>query len=365
MQANLVGFELKVPMHVHHVHNETPFPWFAFEKMAPGRTVCDVVIVKACVPLSHDANAPAPTPEQASASPIHYADLPHTSELGAYAPLREAGDLVLAKLATDLWLNGTATPASPGTREWTAHMTLRDANNAKRYRQTLALTGPRYWQWSLRKGWHLTPPEPVTALPLRYELAYGGSYTDKDVWHHYPANPAGRGWMPHHRRDTRLHYPAAQIECIDQRLQHIETPVAVPALGPLPRPWHARQQYVGTYDQAWYEQADHPLGRDYPADFDLRFFQAAPPGQQFTPRLGAGACLELMGLTGEQPVYGRIPRWCPALQEHEGKSSLTAMWLDTVVADLDTMSLHLTWRCTLRQPPPWSTLRMMLLHPDR
>jgi len=348
-------------MILHRIDNATPFAWFAFEKMAPGRTLFDVLIVKARVPLSHDTRSAPTALEHARPSPIHYADLPRTSELGAYAPLHETTDLVLGKPATDFWLSGCARPAKPGTREWVAEVKLLNADSTQRYNQSLVFSGPRTWQWSVLKGWGLSRSEPVDALPLHYELAYGGSYVDNNQWHHYPDNPAGRGWMPQHRLNTGLQHAAAQIECLDSRLQDIETPIGVPALGPVARPWHARQQYAGSYDQAWHEQPEHPLGRDYPADFNLHFFQAAPSAQQFTPYLAAGTCLTLTGFTGDIPCYGCIPDWYPAIQA-PGADRPTPLLLDTVVADLDNLCLHLTWRAPIPQFRAWASVRIVILN---
>ena len=47
------------------------------------------------------------------------------------------------------------------------------------------------------------------------------------------------------------------------------------ALGPVGRGWRPRLSYAGTYDQHWIDEVFPFL----PADFDDRYYQAAPEDQ--------------------------------------------------------------------------------------
>lgn len=337
-------------MQLLHVDNYTPFEWFAFEKMAPRRALYDVVVVKAALPMRHSLDKLACQPNNALACTIEMADRTRQSELGAYAPLSVAGDTVIFKPCTDVYISGHA-KAPSRVREWAAQITVKTAK-AKR-QQTLVLQGSRQWQHSLFKGWHLSTPLPVEEeLPLIYELAYGGSYLQKDEWVHHQTNPVGRGFIPARRLDREAYYPAAQIELYPHRLTQIDQPIAVPALGPVSRVWDVRSQYAGTYDQSWYRQAEHPLGRDYPHDFDTRFFQAAAPEWVFSPHFTGNEQIEILGLTGDQAAYAQTPAWQPALtlaSAQQASPILMPMVLDTVELDMDGLQTKLTWRASVPQ----------------
>ena len=98
-------------MQLQHVDNYTPFEWFAFEKMAPGMHIHDVLIVKAACQILLDGNAYriAAVPE-GEIAPIHMSDQAHDFDRNVYVFLRVAGDTVLYKPATDLLLSGEALP---------------------------------------------------------------------------------------------------------------------------------------------------------------------------------------------------------------------------------------------------------------
>ena len=73
-------------MQLQHVDNYTPFEWFAFEKMAPGMHIHDVLIVKAACQILLDGNAYriAAVPE-GEIAPIHMSDQAHDFDRNAYA----------------------------------------------------------------------------------------------------------------------------------------------------------------------------------------------------------------------------------------------------------------------------------------
>lgn len=348
-------------MQLQYIDNFTPLEWFAFEKMAPKRGLYDVVVVKAQLPMAKSLETLALKPEDAHGIAIEMADLSRQSELGAYAPLNVAGDTVLFKPATDLLLSGHARPNPSHANEWPVQITVQ--TRTQTIKQTLALQGPRHWQHSFGKGWHLSAAKPVEALPLIYELAYGGSYMFKDEWIHHEINPAGRGFMPARHLNKEAQYPAAQIELLKDRLQSIDRPIAIPALGPINRVWDIRSQYAGTYDQAWFEQVEHSLGRDYPQDFDLQFFQVAARPWIFKPYLSSGDTIELLGFQAQHGLYARIPQWQPVLSFIGLQQKLPAvmpMVLDTVDLRLDSQSILLTWRASIHQDASLSQARILL-----
>ncbi|GAB2809567.1 hypothetical protein GCM10027276_07890 [Comamonas piscis] len=349
-------------MQLLHIDNYTLFEWFAFEKMAPRRALHDVVVVKASLPMSDRWDKLSCRPEDAHACAIEMAERTRQSELGVYAPLSAVGDTVIFKPYTDVYITGHARPHEP-LREWGAQITIRTAK--ANTQQRWLLQGARHWQHGAFKGWHLSRPSVVEeSIPLIYELAYGGSYPKKDEWVHHAVNPVGRGFIPYKKLDLDVHYPAVQIELYPQRLKHIDQPIPVPALGPISRVWDLRSQYAGTYDRAWHGQPDHPLGKDYPHDFDNRFFQAAPPAWIF-PHFTGDEQIEILGLTGEHPAIARTPVWQPALtvaSALQAAPTLMPMVLDTVELDIDALQTRLTWRASIPHTAEAKNARIDIWH---
>ena len=125
------------------------------------------------------------------------------------------------------------------------------------------------------------------------------------------------------------------------------------APAPLARFWNDRKRFGGTYDAAWQHQfSSHPIP-DYPHDFDTRFFQCAHPNLICKSYLGSGARISLVGLTkGSQTASSYIlPQLAleAELVAVDSGVARAAFCLDTVLIDLDNMTVSLTWRLTLDQ----------------
>ncbi len=331
-----------------HIENYTPFAHFAFEKMGPGRQHHDVLIAKAsCALLPNPARGAAFDGVRllAEPAPIHMADEHHGAP--EHTGLRLSGDTVLFKPGADLWIRGQAVPPTDMRTHWAAQISLIGRRQKRTHK--LRLMGPRQWQWTLIKGWHLSAPHALDSLPLRYELAFGGRFAHKGQWSVHPDNPVGIGFLNQDRMDRDATYPAAQIECLEHATQHPGRPVAVPALGPIPRFWATRKCHAGTYDADWRKQLDSPQGPDYPSDFDARFFHAAHPDWRFAHPLEGDERLEIAGLHGERICIGQLPGVrLEALLQPAGRAAVViSPRLDTLEIDLDASRLYLTWRLTV------------------
>ena len=348
-------------MQLLHVDNYTPFEWFAFEKMGPQKRMYDVVIVKAAYRLVLKADRYELAPYTSNAIPvIHMSDEAYDFDGGAYASLRFAGDVILYKPSTDFFITGHATAPTPEAQSWAAEIQIKASG--KEYKQTMLLHGKRHWQWSLLRGWHLSQPQPTNQVPLRYEFAYGGSYPKEDRWERYAHNPIGRGYVPVHRMDKEVYYPAAQIELANSPLSAVDKPIPVPGLGPIPRAWEARKKYAGTYDAEWKAELRRNQTADYPADFNPLFFQAAHPQWVCTPYLQGGEKIEAFGLTGDKGLSVTLPEVKLALSGASAQGLLAPepMKLDTVELDLQKMQVYLVWRLTLDQAMEISSARLDL-----
>jgi len=214
----------------------------------------------------------------------------------------------------------------------------------------LTVCGPR----SIRPGslgYRLTEPEPATQVPLRYELAFGGTCQwpqtlaedeEPEIYVDFPANPIGCGllakpWLkkvrPQILQAPQLEVPDHPLD--DHALQRQDYPVV--GLGAIGRWWQPRVALGGTYDEDW--QA-HRWPR-LPLDFDPTYWNCAPEDQQIDYPQG-GEEIVLIGLRpGGGRFQAKLPERPPhALARlHAGPILPRHMPLDTLIFDMQHMTL--------------------------
>jgi hypothetical protein len=336
------------------VKNLTPFVHFQCQKMAVGRRFHDTVVVKGTFVLAPDTLAIAG--EQA---PIVFADESWNAAGAARSSLKRAGEVVLAKPGTDVLVTGTArSPAGRALTEWDCAVVVRGPHGTL-LSHTLQVTGPRSWVHRALRGWTLTDPEPAVSVPIRYELAYGGSHLDPKSapadprWIVHEPNPSGSGAFEDALDRGRAH-AAPQWQLRSQPVSAMGREVPAAGFGPVARMWSSRRKYAGTYDQAWeerlHEDAANGLVADYPADFDNTFFQCAGPGLFTREPLRGDEHVGLAGLTGgANDLVLRLPglKLGASLLAGTGQWQESQMALDTVHFDLDAARVHLCWRLSL------------------
>mgnify|MGYP001174119762 CR=1 FL=1 len=205
-------------------------------------------------------------------------------------------------------------------------------------------------------GWKLGDPEPAIQVPLRYELAFGGTCQwpetasgDEEPQIHasYAPNPIGCGllhpqWLKKARPQA---LEAPQMEVLDQpfddaRLQRQDYPAV--GLGAIGRWWQPRVALAGTYDQNWKEHRWPRL----PQDFDCAYWNCAPRDQQIAYPQG-GEDIVLAGLTpGGGRFQARLPDRPPHVlaRLHAGPILPRHMPLDTLVFDMHRMTLSCVHR---------------------
>ncbi len=219
----------------------------------------------------------------------------------------------------------------------------------ERRKQRVHLHGPRYWQWSFLRGWHLSEEESTEAIPLSYALAYGGGNPAKRS--RYRANPSGVGWYKDTPLDRDTRYAAPQIHYVGDPVRHLEGRLSVAGFGPQARWWSSRYHYAGTYDKKWRAQFDASEHSVYPQDFDARFFQCAHPDWIFHPYLRGDETFWLTGAHAERGICAQLPGL--RIQGHcltrSGKLLSAPLPLDTVHIDLDRQTVSLVWRASLPQ----------------
>lgn len=330
-------------MYLRTVENFTGFKHFSFCKLGADNRFSDVVVVKANLRLaSGQLQVLDELAEVVFAD--HYVDQSNPR----YSPVARAGDAVVFKPATDVLVTGHATP--PQGRpcaEWCCELGLHNRGGTKVSR--LHLTGPRHWQWSLVRGWHLSEPEVVDKMPLTYALAYGGH--DPASGTVFKPNPAGRGWYNVTRLRRDECYPAPQIQYADQPVRSIDTAIPVAGFGPMARWWASRYRYAGTYGATWRAVFDASPHSVYPDDFDARFFQCANLDWIFSPYLKGDEIIELKGFGHDAVVRAELPGI--AIQgvcvTRSGKLLLAPLPLDTIHVDIDRGVVSMVWRATLPQ----------------
>lgn len=323
-----------------HLDDQTGLTVFQYDKMAPGRQFCDVVLVKACFDLTLDGISRTPRP-----AALCLADTHRNAEDPLGSSLAQAGDLILGKPGADIYVSGMARKPHPA-KVWPVSITLgSQAKPLAHYACTA--TGPRHWQYSLLSGWQLSATEATQAVPIEYELSYGGSKPDPnrpaDAWERFEVNPSGSGFCLDHY--TRHQTPAAPQWESASAFTGLKSKELV-GLGPVARFWASRKQFIGTYDEAWQrEQLKAGVIADYPADFDLRFFQCAHPKLQTAAPLKGNEALHLEGLLpATAPVSTRLPGLAVLATLGTQQARLP---LDTVHLDLDSSEVKLVWRLCL------------------
>jgi len=256
----------------------------------------------------------------------------------ATSSLRYEGQTAYTKPGTDIHLLGHAW--APGGRR-TPQASLGLAVGSS---QCLAVVfGERYWTEGLG-GLRPSAPKPFERLPIIYERCFGGPSgpASSRIMEASERNPVGAG-LVHSSREA-LGRPLPNFE--DPRaLVHGPGDLPRPVgFGPLGRHWRPRRDFAGTYDEAWV-RTRAPV---WPADFDERFFCAAPPSLCASPPLGGG---ETVSIVGAHPD-GAIAFVVPTLRSRvtlvlAGTRRSVPMAFDTLTIEPDDGVCTMTLRAAL------------------
>jgi hypothetical protein len=359
------------------LHNLTGLRHFQFMDMGPGRKFYDVVILKATFDL---ADGVAQLSDQQSAPCL--VDEYWNEEAPEFSSLRLAGDTVLYKPFTDVYVTGTVRSYQnqPQT-EWHGLLRVRRGQEIL-INKTLLFCGPRQWNHQNKNVWQLNQPQPTTEVALRYELAWGGHHVDPELLKKqkidkttgpteeqieeatqiFQANPTGSGYFgalmdqaimqPAH--DITQHYDGPQISWADEVLSkstdvHPKSYKA-PGWGPIARWWSPRVERQGTYDDAWMQDFNNHKFSDYPKDFNHGYFNCAPADQMIPNALQGDEWIEMAGVFADRPTLRmQLPAW--KIMAHsfnqDNEEQQPQVRLDTLHIDLDAKKMYATWRLTL------------------
>jgi hypothetical protein len=283
--------------------------------------------------------------EQGATLQLHDEQLPLTmsdeffGEPGLSAPKHEV-DFATRKHHCDVLLNGSA--HAPGGRPAT-RVTV--GIRIDSWSKSFDVVGDSRWEWSIA-GIRRTPAIPFSMMPITYDRAFGGTDNKHpDPSHHaaYMPNPIGRGF---HKQTAREYIDGAPLPNTEES----GTPVISSdgkyrpmSFGVIGRHWDPRASYAGTYDQQWLDEVFPFL----PADFDERYFQAAPLDQQL-PKSAGDRHVTLINLTPDGRRHFVIPKFEATVHvfPRGKKRQDVPAALDTVLLEPDAGTVALTWRLT-------------------
>ncbi len=347
--------------------NHMPFPNFRFYAMDNAAREFGVIIVKGTFEIGEDGQL-AVAEEQA---PMMFDDACHgdVHESSLWHP----SDIVPVKPTADIIVNAVArAPDGRPLPRWECGIRVEGPEGAL-VEKRLRVTGSRRWEprWKLRlteserrdwrryrplfAGWALSEPEPVTEVPLRYELAYGGTVptgTDDEGKPRFACdrrNPIGCGLLDPEWTDHTAPQPAPRIEALDDPVREPYRRYAPQSFGPIPPDWQPRLPKGGTYDGRWIDE----VWPNWPADYDFAYHNSAHPDMVCPRHLRPGDRVVLDNLVADQP---RLTLTLPELQPvaglvtADGRAARRAMVLDTLFLDVggrrQDARAFLSWRTT-------------------
>ena len=317
--------------------NTTPFAAGYTLGIEPSGREHLVVAVKGTFTIpDRDGDTALLAPEQA---PLVMAD-EFWGEPG-FSATRYEVDFALRKPRCDVLLNGSAyaPDGRPAER-------VRVGLELGSLRKSFTVVGDRRWTGT-SAGPRPGPPEPFTTMPITYDRAFGGSDPidpDATCRTAYMPNPVGCGYHEARHGLAIIGHPVPNTE-------ESHDPIELPwgsyrpmSLGAIGRNFAERIAHAGTYDQGWQDNTFPFL----PADFDLRYYQAAPEDQQIEHPEG-GEAMQLLNLTPTGRARFRLPTLdVPIMVFKEGgeEESLKGT-LDTIIIEPDFGRLMLVWRASV------------------
>lgn len=223
----------------------------------------------------------------------------------------------------------------------------------------IVVNGPRQFVRD-GEGWHLSEPEPVVTIPIRYELAWGGTCTwpptppdgvpvEPQILAREARNPIGCGFLDPDwdARAQPPRRPAPRLESFGRPFDEAAAEAGdhpVVGLGALGRWWQPRLALAGTYDDHWKKTRWPGL----PEDFDFGYWNCAPEDQQIDYPEG-GERVVLAGLHPGGEVRFRLPRPDLKLLLHleAGVPLFKPLVTDTLIFDFQAYELSVVQRAVV------------------
>ncbi len=246
-----------------------------------------------------------------------------------FIPTKPAAELVLVDLVA------YAPQGRPSTA-WDARIQFEELD------ERLLVTGPRQAKWR-RGALSIGGIEPTSTVPVRHELAYGGTSITPDGSTVFRRNPVGRAFQFERDHDPNSGVWLPQVGCDEE---FVEKPLKIPNRScpmPIARAWTPRLERAGTFDDKWHLER-WPL---LPEDLDERFWMSSPLCLDKGRYLAGGESIRMENLTAAGVLECRIPQSAPLVslaRTWGGTENAAVLRLDTVVIDTGAMLMHLSWR---------------------
>lgn len=327
----------------------------------PGQSPQGEYILSVLVKRSYDIRPGAECVRAAEDEPLNAGDVFWDHPMNS--SVRYESDFLPFKVGTDVVLNGSA--YAPGGAALSCAVALQVADR----RKVLAILGDRQARYT---GGVPTFTDPVafTAMPIRYERAYGGIdvYSDVKVPYPYPRNPLGRGFVVRNARASvdgralpNVEDPAAPLGpenlCLEE-YPRWETQPMPSGFGWVPKTWYPRALLAGVMPRD--REVEQEMRRAYAQllpedqrdmymkngfrDMDFRFFSGGSAGQTL-PFLQGGETVATENLSPEGRLRFVLPsdRVRIGLDIGEGVQE-PAVVLHTVMIRMDEGQIDLVWR---------------------
>ncbi len=324
--------------------NSTPYLAEGFTSIDKGCVKSFVVVVRA----TYDVDADGQCRISDRQSSFVYADVHHgDAEITA---IRAESDFVPIKPRAEVLLDAMAM-ALPGRAAERVEVALLGPSLDKR----ALVTGARHWQHGAF-GLRASRPEPFETMPLAWHLAFGGTdrtFDDPADARSDLRNPIGRGFQVNSRGAAIegrplpcIEHPKAPMAYWDDRPEPI-------GFAPVSRFAAERARHAGTYDQQWMDEVLPFL----PADFDNRYFLAAPPDQQ-CDSLAEGMTFACLHMNASGVFCVRLPRLSvPVSFMFDDRTRVPTVTPDTVILLPHEQRVVLLGRARAPLPRKFTRLR--------
>lgn len=332
------------------ITNHTPFPMLCYEGRGVDDEPFDTVVARVTLTLgSHRVLRLAQQQTPLALRDEYLGDSVRSS-------VRTESDLAPRKVAADVVVVGSAhAPGGVARASWPVRVKVGALD------KHLRVTGPRAWVRGA-SGYTLTEPEPCTAVPMRYEHAFGGVARQGDTEHTYAANPVGVGYVPSVADERRERIEAPRIEDPRDPVTELGKTYRPEGVGVWGRTCPPRLQRAGTYDDAW-QRTRWPV---LPADFDYAYWNCAHPDLVAPHRLRGDEDIVLEGFDPAGARRHQLPghEVFLLLGHTPDEGEVRAMSLDTLVLDLERAQAVMVYRLVIPWPrPEWLELRMVFHDP--
>jgi len=252
--------------------------------------------------------------------------------------IRYAGECVPVKPMTDVVLFGCAYPEKEGDTRVDVQLSCMTIS------KTVTVFGDRVW---MKRGYEYVASQPrqIKRVPLRYERAFGGMDEDDTQFPNgCDSNPVGLGFAS---RRSKKEFEGQAVPNVLGSNSTIHSPNSrseVAGFSWIAPHWYPRAKLAGTYDESWLKNRMPNL----PADFEDRYFNAAPLDQQLADPLLGGERIEIRNATADGLLAFEVPKLDLILSVCIGDELLeSSMRCDTLAIDTEERLVSMVWRSNL------------------